>query len=64
MQHAEQVLGCGEHQTRADGAVTLESAYCLGLCASAPSVQIDDRVHARMTPAKLDKLLAPLEVLK
>ena len=44
--------------------VTLESAYCLGLCASAPSVQIDDRVHARMTPAKLDKLLQQLEVTK
>lgn len=64
MAHAQQVLGCAEHETRADGAVTLEPVYCLGLCASAPSVQIDDRLHARMTPAKLDRLLQPLEVLK
>lgn len=64
MQHAQAVTGCAEHATRADGVVTLESAYCLGLCASGPSVQIDDRLHARMTPAKLDKLLAQLEVLK
>ncbi len=58
--HAEQVLGCKVHQTRADGAVTLEAVYCLGLCASSPAIQIDDRLHARMTPAKLDRLTAAL----
>lgn len=63
MAHAETLLGCRNHETRADGAVTLESAYCLGLCASSPSVQIDDRVHARMTPERLTRLLGDLEVL-
>jgi len=38
--------------------VTLEPVYCLGLCASAPALQINERLHARMTPAKLDALLA------
>lgn len=60
--HAERSLGCARHETRADGAVTLEAAYCLGLCASSPAIQIDDRVHARVTPAKLDKLVAALGV--
>jgi formate dehydrogenase subunit gamma len=55
---AEQLLGCRPHETRADGAVTLEPVYCLGLCASAPAVQIDERQHARMTPARLAQLLA------
>lgn len=56
--HAEARLGCASHHTRADGAVTLEPVYCLGLCASAPALQINERLHARMTPAKLDALLA------
>ena len=30
---------------RADGAVTLEPVYCLGLCACAPSAMLDGEVH-------------------
>ena len=55
--HAERVLGCSRHTTRADGAVTLEPVYCLGLCAQSPAVRIDDRLHARMTPQRLEALL-------
>ena len=61
MAHAEQVFACKAHSTRADGAITLEPVYCLGMCASSPAIQIDDRLHARMTPQKLDKLAAQLE---
>ena len=42
---------------RVDGAVALESAYCLGLCASSPAVQVNDRLHARVTPTALEKIL-------
>lgn len=56
--HAERSLGCNRHGTREDGAVTLEPVYCLGLCASSPAVQINDRLHARVTPERLDGLLA------
>lgn len=59
--HAEQTLACAAHQTRADGRVTLEPVYCLGLCASSPAIQIDDRLHARMTPERFDQLAARLE---
>ena len=55
--HAEQRLGCASHATRADGAVTVEPVYCLGLCASSPALMLNERVHARMTAAKLDALL-------
>jgi formate dehydrogenase subunit gamma len=58
--HAERTLGCARHTTRADGAVPLEPVYCLGLCAQSPAVQIGDRQHARMTPQRLDALLATL----
>ena len=61
MAHAERVFACKAHTTRADGAVTLEPVYCLGMCASSPAIQIDDRLHARMTPQKLERLAAQLE---
>lgn len=64
MARAEQILGCKVHETRADGAVTLEPVYCLGLCASSPAIQIDGRLHARMTPERLQRLAAPLEVAR
>jgi formate dehydrogenase subunit gamma len=57
--HARERLGCSEAQaTAADGSFTVEAAYCLGLCASSPAVMVDERVHARMTPARLDAVLA------
>jgi formate dehydrogenase subunit gamma len=56
--HAAETLGCGFHETTADGAVTLEPAYCLGLCASGPAALVgDDQPHARLTPARLDALI-------
>jgi formate dehydrogenase subunit gamma len=58
---AQQALGC-EGGTRADGAVTLEPVYCLGLCAQSPALQIGDRLHARMTPEKLQRLVAAMAV--
>ena len=42
--------------------VTLEPVYCLGLCACGPAVQVDEtQLHAAMTPAKFDVLVARLE---
>lgn len=58
MAHAEQRLGCRSHETRADGEVTLEPVYCLGLCASSPAIQVGDALHARVTPQRLDELMA------
>lgn len=56
--HAQAALGCGVHGTTADGTITLEPAFCLGLCASSPAVAFDDEVHARVTPAAFDALVA------
>ena len=58
--HAEKILGCSSHGTSADGQYTLEPVYCLGLCASSPAVQIDDKLHARMTPARFQAAVAKL----
>ncbi len=60
----EALLGCKVHETRADGAVTLAPVYCLGLCASSPAIQIDDRLHARVTPERLARLVSALDALE
>jgi formate dehydrogenase subunit gamma len=60
MRAAERSLGCAAHETRADGQVTLEPVYCLGLCASSPAIQIDDRLHGRVDVAKLHRLVNTL----
>lgn len=57
-ERAQAALGCKLHETSADGAFTLEPVYCLGLCALAPSASLDDEVHARLTPAALERLIA------
>ena len=58
--HAQQALGCGLHGRSADGRFALEPVYCLGQCASAPAMMIDEAVFARVTPARFDALLGPL----
>ncbi|HJV84144.1 MAG TPA: formate dehydrogenase subunit gamma [Noviherbaspirillum sp.] len=56
--HAEQTLGCCLHGKSADGGFSLEPVYCLGHCATSPAIMIDDAVHARVTPARFDRLIA------
>ncbi len=56
-EHAKRRLACDFHATTADGSVTLEPVYCLGLCAQSPAVMVNGQPHARMTPEKLDRLL-------
>lgn len=56
-QHVQQRLACAFHATRADGAVTLEPVYCLGLCTQSPAITIDGRAHARVTPERFDRLV-------
>jgi formate dehydrogenase subunit gamma len=49
----------GDHPgTTADGAVTLEPVYCLGLCSSSPAMVVDAKLHARMNIQKFDRLVA------
>ena len=43
-------------QTTADGAITVEAAYCLGNCAVGPSLLIDMQLKGRVTPERFDRL--------
>lgn len=60
--HAKRTLGIDYEGTTADGQFTLEPAYCLGNCAAGPSLMIDDKLFGRVTPARLDELLAARKV--
>lgn len=42
-------LGLNGFGTTADGALTVEPAYCLGLCACAPAAMLDGRPLGRVT---------------
>lgn len=57
VERAESRLGIACGETSADGRVTLEPIYCLGLCATAPSAMMDGRIVGRLTPERLDALL-------
>jgi formate dehydrogenase subunit gamma len=53
-------LGLRMGETSADGQVTLDAVYCLGLCATGPNAMIDDVPVSRIDPATLDRLLGEL----
>ncbi|MBP8814602.1 MAG: NAD(P)H-dependent oxidoreductase subunit E [Laribacter sp.] len=50
-----------DHALPADGPVACEPVYCLGACACSPALELDGRLHARVTPDRLLELLARLE---
>ncbi len=57
VERAEQRLGVTCGQTSANGRVTLEAVYCLGLCATAPSAMLDGKVVGRLDEARLEALI-------
>lgn len=59
--HAERTLGCSLHGHSADGTFALEPVYCLGQCATSPSMMVDGAVHARVSAARFDRIIAKLE---
>ena len=58
--HVEERLGIALGETTADGRITAEAVYCLGLCATAPAALIDGQPAGRVSPARIDALLAEL----
>ena len=57
---AEQIaatLGLDFGATAADGSITLENVYCLGLCATAPAAMVNGKPVGRLTEARVEKLL-------
>jgi formate dehydrogenase subunit gamma len=59
--HVKQRLGIDFGETTDDGMFTLEPVYCLGNCACAPSIRINEGTHARMSSSQFDQLITGLE---
>ncbi len=56
---AERLLGAQFGETSPDGAVTLETVYCLGNCALGPSALVDGELYGRVTAERLAGLARP-----
>lgn len=57
--HARETLGTDLHGTNDD--VTLEPVYCLGNCACAPAVMINDKTHGRVGQGRFDELIGAMK---
>ena len=57
METLERRLGVGAGQTTADGEYDVERVACLGCCALAPVVTLDDDIHGQMSVLQLQGLL-------
>jgi NADH:ubiquinone oxidoreductase subunit E len=57
LETAEKCLNIKSGQTTPDYKYSLQRVACLGSCALAPVVLIDDKVYSRMTVRKVKKLL-------
>jgi NADH:ubiquinone oxidoreductase subunit E len=53
-------LGIDIGETTADGMFSLESARCLGVCALAPVITVNDTVYGQVTPPQIPALLNEL----
>jgi len=58
-EHARETLGAGLHETTGD--VTVEPVYCLGNCACAPAVMINNKTHGRVDSRRFDTLVAKMQ---
>lgn len=60
LDYLKERLGVGVGETTPDGLFTLATVECLGSCATAPVMQINDRYYERLTRERIDDILAEL----
>lgn len=54
----EKSIGIKPGETSSDGEFTLETVNCLGSCAIAPVMVINDTYYGKVTPAKLREIIS------
>ena len=64
MDEFKRTLGVEEGGTTEDGKFTLQAVNCVGTCAMAPVIVVEDVYHGHMTVNKLGKLLKTLNLKK
>ncbi|GAB4397209.1 MAG: NADH-quinone oxidoreductase subunit NuoE [Rhodoferax sp.] len=63
-EHLKKKLGVGANETTPDGLFTLQECECLGACADAPVMLVNDRTMCSfMSNEKLDQLIDGLRAL-
>ena len=60
VEYVSRKLGVSPGETTPDGRITLLEVECLGLCGTAPALQLGDRVYDNLTEEKVDQILAGL----
>jgi NADH:ubiquinone oxidoreductase subunit E len=55
LERLEQQLGVKEGESTKDNLFSLHSARCIGACALAPAVAVDDDVYGKLSPDKVPK---------
>jgi NADH-quinone oxidoreductase subunit E len=65
LSHVCRKLGVEEGGTTADGAITVQKSECLGACADAPVMLVNDReMVSFMNEQRIDELLAMMQAAK
>ncbi len=57
----EQQIGIKRNNTTENGLIRLETVNCIGACAKAPAIMINERIYGKVTKDKLKELLAGLK---
>ena len=57
LQYLEEILGIKAGQTTKDGKITLECVNCIGACAKAPAMMVNDVVYGELDKKKIKKVI-------
>lgn len=57
LEKIEEVLKVKPGETTEDKKYTLKTAYCFGCCALSPCIRVDQEVHAKVKPARVQEIL-------
>ncbi|MCX8035916.1 MAG: NADH-quinone oxidoreductase subunit NuoE [Candidatus Sumerlaeia bacterium] len=58
LDYLQEKLGIKPGETTPDGLFSLEVMMCLGACAWAPAMLVNQRIHVRLTRTRVDEILA------
>jgi len=61
LQQLEKELGIGVNQTTPDRTFSIEVNRCMGACALAPVLRVNDDIYARVSPTKVSQILSKYE---
>jgi NADH-quinone oxidoreductase E subunit len=61
LEYLEEILEIKSGQTTKDGKINLECVNCIGACAKAPAIMVNDEVYGELTKEKVKKIIEGLK---